>query len=59
MKDTSCCLCGADNTHACGDDFLCNDCCINHMTTDGWRFDWIQKLIDHSHSMKLKLEEKE
>jgi len=29
------------------------------MTTDGWRFDWIQKLIDHSHSMKLKLEEKE
>jgi len=58
MKDESCCLCGSTDTHSCGNDHLCDPCCIRHMDSSGKLFDWIQKIIDHSHELKVKLDER-
>ena len=51
---TTCCLCGtSDNIHACGEDFLCNNCCNTHMAMENIaEFKWVEKIIAHSIKMK-------
>ena len=56
MKDTTCCLCGSEDTHPCGDDHLCDRCCVNHMECPEFEYKWIQKIIDRIHQLKLKIE---
>ena len=58
MKDKTCCLCGSEDTHECGNDYLCDPCCIWHLdkTTDHGDYDRVQKIIDRIHQLKLIIE---
>ena len=57
-KNTDCSLCGNTVTHECGDDYLCDRCCTNIMSTPDaipWLFDWLDKVVlPYSIHQKLK-----
>jgi hypothetical protein len=58
MTINACSLCGSTDTHKCGDDFLCNECCTNIMSIPDnltWLFDWLEnKVLPYSIETKHK-----
>ena len=59
-KNDICLLCGANDVHECGEDFLCNRCCLNIMSIPDkfeWLSDWLENdVIPYAIKMKYKKE---
>lgn len=47
MIDYSCALCGADanTTHPCGNDYMCDRCCINVMEAPEYLHNWFNNVV--------------
>jgi hypothetical protein len=46
--ENTCALCGSNDVHACGDDFLCDICCTNIMGIPDelpYLFNWLDKVV--------------
>ena len=55
--DTSCCLCGSEDTHECGEDYTCDSCCIVYMESSPALEKWLNKVIAHSIELKRAKEQ--
>ena len=54
--DSTCALCGHEDTHHCGDDFLCDRCCTNIMAIPDELpklFEWLDSVVV-PHVVKIK-----